>query len=147
METNPQRQRIQNWEETLREEGFRLTEVRRVVIKVLTESETALSAQEIYDQARENGHSLGIASVYRTLEVLTDLGLIQQIHQPQGCQAYWPAVTGHKHYMICTKCGRIVTFVGQEDLKGLFQEVEENSGYQVQDHWLQLFGICQDCQS
>ncbi|MEA2008776.1 MAG: transcriptional repressor [Chloroflexota bacterium] len=138
--------RIKIWQETLQENDCRLTAARQTVMNILASSETALTPQNIYNIARDDGQSLGIASVYRTLETLAKFNLIQRIHQPGGCQAYWPALVGHKHFMICKKCGRIEVFEGQEDLNNLFQKVEEESGYQIQEHWLQLFGICEQCQ-
>ena len=139
-------ERIEMWQETLQEQGCRLTDARRAVMNILATSKTALSPQEIYDITRDNGLSLGIASVYRTLEMLAGFNLIQQIHQPGGCQAYWPTLVGHQHLMLCETCGRVVVFEGMDDLNNLFQKVEEKSGYQVQEHWLQLFGICEQCQ-
>ncbi len=138
--------RIEIWQETLQGHGCRLTDARRAVMSILASSKTALTPQEIYDLARDNDLSLGIASVYRTLEILANLNLIQQIHQPGGCQAYWPTLVGHEHFMICKECGRMEIFEGTDDLNELFQKVEEKSGYQIQEHWLQLFGVCEQCQ-
>lgn len=138
--------RYEYWVETLQDKGYRLTEPRQVVMEIIVCSDTALTPQDIYDLAREAGHSLGIASVYRTLETLEDLDLIQQVHHPQGCQAYWPKLVGHKHLVICKRCGRMEDFPGADDLSDLFAKVEQSSGYWVQDHWLQLFGLCQECQ-
>lgn len=146
MERKSPEQRIQAWKTALKDRGFRLTAARQTVIKILAESQKALTAQEIYDSARDQGHAVGIASVYRTLEILDELGLIQQIHQGEGCHAYGPALSGHKHFLICTECGRMVAFPGTEEMEALLQEVEDRSGYEVEGHWLQLFGLCQECQ-
>lgn len=140
-------QRLQTWKATLKARGFRLTATRQTVMKILAESQKALTAQEIYDSARDQGHGVGIASVYRTLEILDELALIQQIHQGEGCHAYGPALSGHKHFLICTECGRMVAFSGMEEVEALLQEVEDRSGYEVKGHWLQLFGLCQDCRA
>lgn len=146
MNSTPHQDQLRTWENVLHREGLRITDARQTVMEILVESTTALTAQEIYDRAREQGHAVGIASVYRTLEMLTELDLVQQIHQPQGCQAYGPALSGHKHFVICTDCGRLFSFAGHEALEDLFKEVEKKSGYRVQEHWLQLFGLCEACQ-
>ncbi len=146
MENKTAQKRIQAWKTALQDRGLRLTTTRQTVIKILAESQKALTAQEIYDLARVQGHAVGIASVYRTLEVLADLDLIQQIHQGEGCHAYGPALSGHKHFLICTECRRMVAFPGTEDVEALFEKVEDHSGYEVKGHWLQLFGLCQECQ-
>ncbi|RLD11744.1 MAG: hypothetical protein DRI56_00495 [Chloroflexota bacterium] len=138
--------RAEIWQETLQEHGCRLTAARQIVINILAASEIALTPQAIYDIARRDGHSLGLASVYRALEILAKLNLIQRVHQPGGCQAYWPTLVGHKHFIICKKCGRMEVFEGQEDLTDIFQKIAKESGYQIQEHWLQIYGICKQCQ-
>ena len=136
---------IEIWQKTLQKHGYRLTATRQGVMNILASSETALTPQEIYDIARDKDLSLSIASIYRTLEALESFNLIQQIHQPGGCQAYWPTVVGNKHFAICKKCGRMDVFEGVDDLNALFKKVEEESGYQIQEHWLQFFGLCKQC--
>lgn len=130
----------------LRESGYRITRPRRAVIETLAHSNQALNATEIFDLARQHYDSLGLVSVYRTLEKLETLGLIQRVHQPDGCQAFVAGFTGHQHLLICQNCGRVEFFEG-DNLDPLFQRVAEESGYQIQDHWLQLFGLCAACKS
>ena len=133
-----------DWLACLRASGYRLTRPRRAVVETLAKSNRALNATEIHDQARERYSTLGLVSVYRTLEKLEALGLIQRVHQPDGCQAFVAGFTGHQHLLICQQCGRVEFFEG-DDLEGLIQRVTAESGYQVHDHWLQLFGICAEC--
>jgi Fe2+ or Zn2+ uptake regulation protein len=84
--------------------------------------------------------------VYRTLEKLEELKLIQRVHLPQKCQAYIAAFDGHQHLIICQECGLVEFFQG-DNLESLVSRVEMESGYEVKEHWLQLFGLCADCQS
>ncbi len=141
------KERLQSWKRVLRQRDLRLTDARLTVMNIIAHSSTPLTARHIYDRARKEGHSLGIASVYRTLEVLSELDLIQHIHQPQNCEAYGPTPVGHKHFLICSECDRMVDFSGWDELDDFFQEVGKKRGYEVHDHWLQLFGLCQDCQN
>ncbi len=145
MSSNPCSEQATDWLACLQESGYRITRPRRAVIDVLAESDRALNATEIYEQAREQYESLGLVSVYRTLEKLEELDLIQRVHQPDDCQAYIAGFTGHQHLMICKKCGKVEFFDG-DNLQPLFQRVAEESGYQVEEHWLQLFGLCAACQ-
>ncbi len=133
-----------DWLACLRASGYRLTGPRRAVVEALSQSGRALNATEIYDLARERYASLGLVSVYRTLEKLEELELIQRVHQPDGCQAFIAGFTGHQHLLICQQCGHVEFFEG-DDLEPLFQRVAEESGYQICDHWLQLFGVCDQC--
>jgi Fur family transcriptional regulator, ferric uptake regulator len=136
----------QIWLQKLQESGYRLTDSRRSVVEIMARSQRALSPLEIFDQARAQHAGLGLVTVYRTLEKLEELALIQRVHQPQGCQAFIAAFTGHQHLILCSKCGRVQFFAG-DNLEGLFSDIGRDTGYQVQDHWLQLFGLCSDCRS
>jgi Fe2+ or Zn2+ uptake regulation protein len=135
----------QSWYEKLVESGYRLTESRRTVVDVVAGSQRALSPLEVFDQGRRTHSGLGLVTVYRTLEKLEELGLIQRVHQPQGCQAFIAAFQGHQHLLLCSACGQVQFFDG-DNLDGLIQKIHRQTGYQVQDHWLQLFGLCGQCQ-
>ena len=146
MPDSSRKEKLQTWMQVLRDRDLRLTQARLAVMNIMVRSSTPLTARKIYDRARKTDQSLGMASVYRTLEVLSELDLIQLIHQPQGCQAYAPSLTGHQHFIICTACGRMAPFEGRDEVSDFFREVGEKRGYQVQDHWLQVFGMCRLCQ-
>jgi Fur family transcriptional regulator, ferric uptake regulator len=135
-----------NWLTHLKESGYKLTGPRYSVVKILADTDKALSAMEIYDQAHLQYPSIGLVSIYRTLEKLEELGLIQRVHQKEKCQAYIGLPQGHEHLLVCNSCGRVSFFRG-DDLNSLVAIVEEKTGYIVHEHWLQLVGICKDCQS
>jgi len=137
--------RVYEWLARLQKNGYRLTESRRAVIEILANSERTLNPTEVYDLARQRYDSLGLVTVYRTLAKLEELGLIQQVHQPDGCEAYIAAVSGHQHLLICKACNKVEYFQGDK-LDGLVERVENESGFVVQEHWLQLFGWCSKCQ-
>ena len=137
--------RTANWLDCLQASGYRLTKPRQAVVDVLAKSQRALNATEIFDLAREQYPSLGLVSVYRTLEKLVELELIQRVHQPDGCQGFIAGFTGHQHLLICQKCGCSMYFEG-DDLDLLIERVSQESGYQINEHWLQLFGFCAACQ-
>ncbi len=134
----------QDWLDCLKASGYRLTKPRRVVVETLATSQRALNATEIFDLSREQYPSLGLVSVYRTLEKLEQLGLIQRVHHPDGCQSFIAGFTGHQHLLICQGCGKTEFFEG-DDLDLLFERVAQQSGYQIKEHWLQLFGLCSNC--
>lgn len=138
-------QRLENWKTALHQHGFRVTQPRLQVMEILASSEIPLTPQEIYQRSLALDSPPGIASVYRTLEMLGELGLVQQIHQPGGCHAICPAFEGHKHLLICSGCGQLRAVEGNEDISGYISSIEEQTGYQVDEHWLQLFGTCQNC--
>jgi Fur family ferric uptake transcriptional regulator len=132
------------WLTQLQENGCRVTDSRRAVVETVAASTRALTPLQVFDDARQRCHSLGLVTVYRTLDKLEELGLIQRVHQPHGCQAFIAASEGHQHLLICSQCGSAVFFDGDE-LDPLIKTISRQTGYQVTDHWLQLFGLCEKC--
>jgi len=147
METpTPSTDRIQTWLTLLQANGYRLTTPRRAVVETVAASDRSLSPANVYDLARADCPSLGLVTVYRTLEKLEELGAIQRVHHPNGCQAFVAELPGHNHLLLCQSCGRVEYFTGDE-LGSLMANVAQNSGYEIQKHWLQLFGLCAECRS
>ena len=134
------------WLTQLQENGYRLTEARRAVVETVAATDRALTPIEVFDMAREQNPALGLVTVYRTLEKLEELHLIQRVHQPEGCQAFIAASQAHQHLLLCQNCGQVKFFEG-DDLDALIATISKKTGYQIRDHWLQLFGLCQGCQS
>jgi len=134
------------WLKHLKQNGYRLTPARRAVVQVMASTPRAITPLQVYDSARGGHRALGLVSVYRTLEKLEELGLIQRVHQPEGCQAFVAASEGHQHLLICSQCGRTAFFEG-DDLQPLIRSIARRSGFAIGEHWLQLFGLCKDCQS
>lgn len=146
MDSN-QGQMTSNWLDRLQENGYRLTAPRQAVIDVVAGSRFVLNPLEVFEQARQAYPKLGLVTVYRTIEKLEEVGLLQRVHQPSGCQGFVAAFRGHQHLLICQGCGRVEIFSGDVELVNtLVKNVEKDSGYNVQDHWLQLFGMCSECQ-
>ncbi len=135
---------IELWSRLIQESGYRLTEPRRVIIEIMARSERALGPQDVYDLGRGEHVGMGLVTVYRTLEKLEELGVIQRVHHPDGCHRYLRSGVGHQHILLCVHCGHSVFFRG-DDLSSLFSGVAESSGFEVREHWLQLFGICPTC--
>jgi Fe2+ or Zn2+ uptake regulation protein len=129
----------------LQENGYRITGARRAVVETVQGSTHALTPVQVFDMARRKYRALGLVSVYRTLEKLEELHLIQRVHQPQGCQAFISASHGHEHLLLCQNCGQVMFFEG-DDLDTLINGISKKTGYQIHEHWLQLFGLCQACQ-
>lgn len=133
------------WLNALQAHGYRLTESRRAIVEIVAATSRALTPVEVFDLARAAHPDLGLVTVYRTLEKLEELHLIQRVHQPGGCQAFIAAGQGHQHLLLCQNCGRVTFFEG-DDLNYLFNAVAQKTGYIIQEHWLQLFGLCKYCQ-
>ena len=135
---------VETWCIRLQTEGYRLTAPRRAVLQVLAESAASLSPAKILLRARRHYPQIGLVTVYRTLDVLAVYGAVRKVHQPDGCHSYALASEGHAHHIICEKCQAVVEFEGC-DLEALFKIVQRRTGYKVQAHWLELFGLCPAC--
>jgi Fur family ferric uptake transcriptional regulator len=131
--------------QALRDAGHRLTQPRLAVIRVLQENEEGLEPAEVHRQGRAYCQSLGLVTVYRTLDLLTDLGLVRRVHSEQQCHTYASAADG-RHYLICQRCHRVTEFPC-EGLAELIEGVRRRLGYTVTEHLLELSGVCPDCQA
>jgi Fur family transcriptional regulator, ferric uptake regulator len=126
--------------------GFRNGGARRAVIELLSAQDCCLTAQEIFDGLRASGRRVGIASVYRVLELLTAEGFVQRIDLGAGTSRYEPIWPGgdHHHHLVCDSCGKVEAF---EDpaLERALTRVEQSSGYRVAAHDVVLHGSCGTC--
>lgn len=134
----------QSWISKLEGSGFRVTAPRKAVIDVLIASQSLLEPMDIFFQARSICPGLGLVTVYRTLEKLEWLHLVQRVHNEDGCHAYVASREGHQHLLVCTDCHKAEYFSG-DDLGELMDSLGSTHGFQITDHWLQLSGICSDC--
>lgn len=133
------------WLLALENSGYRLTSPCRVVTEIISSSQYSLTPSDVFIEARKKYPKMGLVTVYRTLEKLESLGLVQRVHQPGGCHAYIAAAKGHEHLLLCTACGKAEFFSGDQ-LQPLFDSVAKTSHFIIQEHWLQLFGTCKECQ-
>ncbi len=133
-------------QEKLNQEGLRLTHPRRVVMSILKSATVPLSPQTIFQRSQETHEDIGLVSVYRTLDLLTELSLVRRIHGPQACIGYALASPGHHHHLVCRGCEKVIEFSGTSDLSDLIKKIESQTGFVVEEHLLQLRGLCPECQ-
>ena len=130
----------------LRESSGRSGSARRAVVELLGLQGCCLSAQEIHDRLRAAGPQVGIASVYRALEGLDGLGLVQRVDLGDGVARFEPAHPDgdHHHHLVCDDCGKVEPF---EDatLEATIERVADGRGYAVVAHDVVLRGACGDC--
>ena len=133
--------------DVLRDSGFSRGGARDAVIEYLGRQRCATSAQEIHDALKSEGRTIGIASVYRSLEALHNLHLVQRFDAGQGEGRYEAvAATGeHHHHVVCDDCERIMPF---EDpaLERAIDKLAKRVPYAIAGHDVVLHGRCPDCQ-
>lgn len=141
------------FEDLLREKGLKVTTQRLAVLTALSSGiDRHLTAEEIYELVKAGHPEIGLATVYRTIQLLLELKLIDRIHLDDGCvryelcHVYEDGEQHRHHHLICVKCGRVMSFQG--DLLDEFeQKMEEKTGFQILDHDVKLYGYCTDCQN
>ncbi len=129
----------------LRQAGYKLTQPRLAILQVLEENDGGLSPEEVHQQGKAICASLGLVTVYRTLDLLAELGLVRRVHSEQRCRSYANASAG-RHYLICQECHRVIEFPC-DGLDGLIRSVRQQTGYTITEHLLELRGLCPDCQA
>ena len=135
-------------EEALREAGFRGGGARTAVLDLLSSQDCCASAQEIHDGLRGSGRTVGIASVYRVLEVLAELRLVQRVDVGDGIARFEPASPGgdHHHHVVCEDCGKVEPFT-DPSLELAIARASGRLGYSVDAHEVVLRGECDDCRT
>ena len=134
--------------ERLQEAGFRAGGARRAVVELIGEQDCALSALEIEEKLSSRDHAVGRASVYRALEQLEGLHLVQRLEMGTGTASYErSSPTGeHHHHLVCERCGAVVPFEDAR-LERAIAQVSRSASFDVSDHDVTLHGRCQRCAS
>ena len=134
----------------LKEKGLKLTGQRLLVLETMAEHPGEhLTAEEIFDLARRNYPEIGLATIYRTLQVLVELNVVDKISFDDGFARYelieeLDSERHHHHHAICIECNTVIS--REEDLlEALEQELMENLGFAVTDHEVKLYGYCKEC--
>lgn len=130
----------------LNENGYKLTSQRRTVLKTISDSYAHMTPADVYEQARQDNPKVGLVTVYRTLELLSDLGLICRVHREGRSRSYTLAPSGHHHHMICTQCGAVTDFTAC-NLNELENKLSRDTGFQIEGHVLEFSGRCRNCQA
>ncbi|MEN9933746.1 MAG: hypothetical protein RLZZ387_325 [Chloroflexota bacterium] len=123
--------------------GYKVTRPRLAVLAAAVEQGSSFTAADIERRLAEQGESPGEASIFRTLKLLTDLGLMQRIHGVDDCHRY-ALSSGHAHRIVCTSCGRLVEFADCA-IEELAARLERATGYRIRSHLLEFFGSCPHC--
>ncbi len=129
----------------LRLNGYKITPQRRAVLNAITSSHEHLTPAAVYKQVAGENPDVGLVTVYRTLEVLSELGLICRVHRGGRSRSYTQAPLGHHHHMICTVCGAVTDF-SDCDLCELENRLSRETGFKIEGHLLEFSGICANCQ-
>lgn len=132
----------------LKENGYKLTTQRKVVLNaMLDHQDEHLTVEEIYQFVKDTNPEIGLATVYRNIQLLSDMKIVDKLNLDDGFTRYELANDDeiHRHHhLICEECGCVIEV--KEDLMGSIEKsFKESYGFTVNDHQAKFFGICSDC--
>jgi len=130
--------------EQLGRKGYRLTPQRLMILEQVERAEGHISAEEIFQHIRRRYPHLNISTVYRTLELLKELGLVTETDMGDGRVRFHSMGKGHHHHLVCSRCGK-VTDLAEEELTPLNDLLSTRYGFRADLHHLAIFGRCAAC--
>ena len=131
----------------LKQHNYKLTPQRRAILKVLSSSQEQHTPAELYERVQQEHPGIGLVTIYRVLQILTELGLICEVHAGGNCRHYLiRRQPEHHHHLICSGCGTVVDFADC-NLGGLEERLSRETGFEVETHLLEFLGRCRHCQT
>jgi Fur family ferric uptake transcriptional regulator len=135
--------RLEKFREFIRERGLKSTRQRDEIANWFFQHKGHLSADQIYREVKEAVPGIGFSTVYRTMKLLLEAGLVSERHFGNA-EALYENVSGHHDHCICTACGKILEFE-DERIEELQRAVAERSGFLLLSHKMELYGLCAAC--
>lgn len=134
--------------QTLKTNGYRLTRPRQVIVEAIEQFERAFTAEELLVDVERRDPDVGRATVFRTLDVLSQVGALDRIHGPDGCHSYVLISDSgpHYHLLICSSCGSVIPFEAC-NVEDLYPRLSAQTNFAISGHMLEVFGLCDSCQA
>jgi Fur family ferric uptake transcriptional regulator len=124
--------------------GYRLTSPRRALARLVASRSGHFSADELLTESRRARLGVTRATIFRSLDVLAELGVVERLDLPSGEHAFVACEPTHHHHIVCSSCGRS-TGVADLGLEAVAAAIGRETGYRVDTHRLELFGLCPEC--
>jgi Fur family ferric uptake transcriptional regulator len=125
--------------------GYRLTTPRRALADLIAKRDgSTFTAADLVADVRARGLGIGRATVFRAIDVLESVGAVERLDRPTGEHAYVACIPAHHHHVVCARCDRSIE-VGDLGLGAVAREVARRTGFRIDGHRLELFGLCPEC--
>jgi Fur family ferric uptake transcriptional regulator len=141
----PPHEKAEKFREFIREHGLKSTRQRDEIANWFFHHKGHLSAEQIYRDVKQEVPGIGFSTVYRTMKLLVEAGLVSERHFGDG-EATYENVHGHHDHCICTSCGKITEFE-DERIEALQRAVAEKQGFELTSHKMELYGLCSSCRT
>ena len=116
------------------------------VLEVLASTAEHLNVAEVHRRARQIDLRVGLASVYRTMDLLERLRLVKHVHMEHRHRHYASITEHHSHHLVCRSCGLAVEFSDCR-LEGLARTIARRTDFEIEDHCMEFFGVCRKCRT
>jgi Fur family ferric uptake transcriptional regulator len=126
--------------------GYRLTSPRRALAQLIETRRGHFTADDLLEESRRRRLGVTRATVFRSLDALAGLGLVERLDLPSGEHAFVACEPEHHHHVVCSSCGRS-TPVADAGLERFAEAIGRSTGYRVETHRVELFGLCPECQA
>jgi Fur family ferric uptake transcriptional regulator len=137
--------RLYNIQMALKEKGYRLTSARQKIVQALLGCGGHVTADGLLEVVHETDSTVGRMTVYRTLELLGELGLIRPVYQGTGAAHYILLDGGHHHHLVCSGCAAVIEF-DECSLQEVGQLLAARFNFAVEGHLVEFYGRCPNCQ-
>lgn len=124
--------------------GYRLTGPRRALAALIAGQARHFTADELLAESRRRRLRVTRATIFRSLDVLADLGVVERLDLPSGEHAFVACEPAHHHHVVCSSCGR-TTGVADPGIERIAEAIGRDTGYRIDAHRLELFGLCPAC--
>jgi len=131
---------------TLQARGFRVTQARRTILDTLIRAGGHLSADDLAERVHAIEPHIGRMTVYRTLELLCEVGVVRPIYQGTGAAHYIFLHEGHHHHLICNQCHQVMEF-DECTIGEIAQVISKRFNFELQGHLLEFYGLCTHCRN
>ena len=139
---------IDKFHDYLKTHGLRITSERDEILRVIFETECHFTATDIHSELQKKGGNIGLATVYRTLPLLVKAGIVREADR-RRCkeEQTYEHIIGHPHHdhLLCEVCGKVVEF-HEPEIERMQEEVARKHGFRLRRHFLDLRGVCAQCQ-
>jgi Fur family ferric uptake transcriptional regulator len=132
--------------EELRQQGYRLTPQREMIVEAVAHAGRHVTAEEIHEQVRTRTSAINVATVYRTLDLLVELGLISRTDFGAGKVSYASPIHGPHCHLVCRRCGCVIE-ADCDVIKALERQIETQYGFAAEMHHFAVSGLCAECKS
>ncbi len=140
-------EKLREYQSKLTTNNYKLTSQRKLILEILIQKYGEhLSAEDIYNIVKKHNPDIGLATVYRTLELFCELEIVQQLDFDDSCKRYEiETEESHHHHLVCVSCDDVIEF-NDQILEDFEENLEEEYNFMTTEHSIKFYGYCEECQ-